>query len=282
LTKPGGSAIIKTGNGVSKAFFERRIPMKRIIATALSVLLILSALLSLAGCDAATASSVAKAIEKTAALKAYEAKLTLDMTTEAAGISATVPLRIGIKAKDLNGEKPTVLAVSETTILGETVTTTVFRAGEWYYLAVEDMQYKTRVESLTAELDYAADVSDLLQVLPDKVMEKAEIVKADGAITAKVALTGEELGEIFADLTKDLAKEMSVDAFDALQAGEVSITVHDGYVESYALSFGVQVSVLGVVTETAVSMSLEFISPGEDVTVNPPYGYENYPEYGFQ
>jgi hypothetical protein len=44
----------------------------------------------------------------------------------------------------------------------------------------------------------------------------------------------------------------------------------------------VQVSVLGVVIETTVEMSLTFNAPGEDVTVNPPYGYENYPEYGFQ
>ena len=171
---------------------------------------------------------------------------------------------------------------AEKTVSGKTATTVVYRAGEWYYVSLDDVQYKANTPSLVEGYDYLSDVGALLQVLPDAVLARAEIATADGVTTAKVALTGEELDEIFADLNEGIAGELNAEAFEALRDGEVSITVRGGYVESYALSFGVQVSVSGVVREVTVSTSLQFTSPGADVTVNPPYGYENYPEYGFQ
>ena len=66
-----------------------------------------------------------------------------------------------------------------------------------------------------------------------------------------------------------------------IENGSVSVTVKDGYVTNYDLSYRMSMEVYGIVADATVTASVEFVNPGKTVTITPPECYESFEELGW-
>ena len=257
--------------------------MKKITSLLLSVALVLCTLLC-AGCQKEL--TINEIIDNTSALDAVESVIKTEVSMSAEGFSITIPVTVDMKAKGLTGESPVVYAKTTMSMLGQSMETETYSEGEYIYVKSEDIGgYKMNAADLGDEYDTTSDFSATLQNLPEDLLENTEITKnEDGTRTITLSIPDEKFAELFSDIAKSISESLSgeqegEDADLALANAVVTVTVADKYVKKYEISFTMEIDFMGMQMSAEATSSVEIVKTGDDVTVTPIEGYEDFEDF---
>lgn len=251
---------------------------KKLIAAVLAMCV--ACMLLLTGCGESTYSIVDKALDKTKSLDSMAAEMKMEMNMEMEGMTMSIPITADLKAKGLNSDSPVTSSAITMSILGQSVEMEMYQEGDWAYIQMDDMKYKTSVTEAESELDYSDDINDMLQNIPENLMEEVELVKGeDGSSTVTISIPDEVFSEIYADFIEVVNESSGQgDGEIAISDAVVKITVADGYVSVYEMEFTMEMTVEEISTKTDVKASVTYKDPGKEVTITPPEGYKDFEE----
>lgn len=221
-----------------------------------------------------------EAMKKTENLDSMSAVMKMEMNMVAEGITMSIPITAKIKAKDINGENPIASVIVTMSMFGQELDIEMYQEGQWAYMVMEDMKYKTNAEDMVAEYDYADSANDMLQEIPEELLKDAELVKAeDGSQTVTITFPGEKFAEIYAELIESANSETGTEMGEMkISDAVVKITVANGYVTVCDIVFTMEMTVEGVTSSTGVKTTLTYENPGREVTITPPEGYQDFEE----
>ncbi len=257
--------------------------MKKITSMLLTVLALFT-VLSFASCNTlSTVEVINGAIEKTAALNEYEAKMdiTIDMAME--GMTMNIPMSIVAKIKDAKSENPITSAEMTTKILGQKMSVTSYSDGNYVYVSQDGEGYKMSIEEADGEYDYAEDVDDMLKELPEDLIKDVTLEEGeDGEYKLTVNVPNETFNELYGDLIDGMSESSVGEIVDEISVSDckIVVTVKDGYVSSYDITFKMEMAVEGMNTSSSVTAKVEFVNPGKSVSIIAPDGYEDFEDLG--
>ncbi len=230
------------------------------------------------------------AMQKTTGLDSYGATMEMNIKTSAPGMTVEIPMTMEITASGLKGNDPLILTNTTMSMMGMEITSTVFEKGEWIYTSTLGENMKIKASDYLEQSGQSStsdSVAGLMQMLPENILKEVKIKKTDAGLKyIEVALDEASIKEIFKDaLSSSAASEGASLADLDISNANVSITVgKDGYVDTYSLTYKMDMTVEDISTSSEVEMTMKFNDPGKSVTVTPPEGYESYPEapnFGF-
>lgn len=253
--------------------------MKKITSLILIVLTVFMALSLTACSEPTTKEIISSAVEKTNALKEYEAKMdiTIDMTME--GMTMNIPMNVVTKVKDADKDNPIISATTTTKVLGQEIAVETYMDNEYVYVVEDGEGYKMSLEDAEGEYDYASDIDDMLKDLPEDLIKDIKMVKNDdGSATLTVNIPNDTFKEIFDDFVEDMNESSGGVSIDEVEISDckVSITVKDDYIKNYDISFKMTMNVEGYSSTSTVVAKMEFVNPGQSVTITPPTGYQDF------
>lgn len=268
--------------------------MKKILSVLLAVCM-LFAVATTSGCTLSTAKTIEDAIKKTEALDEIDATLFMELSMNM-GFSITVPITVNMKAKNVKSQTPTVYADMTVPMMGMELKTGVYQENDMLYVSSSGLNYKMKISESDGEYDYVGDVNNIIKDIPEDLLENIEFVKNDdGSQTATVTIDDARFKEIFKDLVMDSAEDSSMDdtyendeitdiVDDIMQNisikdATVKITVKDGYVSVYEISYSMTVTIESVETTSAVKASVTYNNPGKAVEITPPDGYKDFGDF---
>lgn len=222
------------------------------------------------------------ALEKTQNLDSVAAEMKMEMNMAMEGMTMSIPMTAKFKVKDASSENPVMSAVVTMSLFGESFDVEMYQEGQWAYIVMEDMKYKSNVEDMESEYDYTDDADAMLQEIPEELLKDVEFVEAaDGSQTATVTFTEEKFAEIYGDFIEDVNSDTEAGLEDMkISNAVVTVTVADGYVTVYDVAFTMEVTVEEMSTTTEVKATLTLEDPGKEVTITPPEGYQDFEEMG--
>ena len=253
------------------------------ITSLLLVILSFIMVLSLASCNKKTTEEIINgAIEKTSALTEYEAKMNITIDMAMQGMTMSIPMNVVTKVKDADKENPIISATTTTSMLGQSMSVESYMDGEYVYISEDGEGYKMSLEDAMGEYDYASDIDDMLKKMPEDLIKDIELTEGDdGSYKLTVSIPNETFEEIFGDFVDDMNEASAGEIIEELEISDckVVITVKNDYVSNYDISFKMAMSVGGVETNSTVTANMEFVNPGEAVTVTPPEGYQDFEDF---
>jgi len=252
--------------------------VKRKILSLVLVLCVLCMCAVFSGCEEEVKTNVNDAVKKTQELDSMHAVMKMEMDMEAEGMSLSIPLTADMKATGLQSGKPVSSSVITMSMLGMDTKIEAYQEGEWMYIAQDDMKYKVKADD--AEYDYSDDAQNMVQTIPEELLKNVETKTGkNGSTTVTVTIPDELFEEVYGDFLDGINAESGmVDGDISIRDAVVQITILNGYVSSYDMQFGMDVTVAEVVTKTTVKANIEYKNPGEKVTPTPPQGYQDFEE----
>ncbi len=226
--------------------------------------------------------AVASAVEKTNELDSFEAEITMEIAMAMEGMTMTVPMTVDMKAENANGEKPIFSATMSTSLLGMAVEADLYCDGEWVYYSGDGMEYKMPAEESGDEYDYTGDIDAMLKDIPGELFKDKQFAKNDdGSSTVIIDVPNEVFAEIYDELIDSMNEESTDEAVGDVEISDakISITIKDGYISVYDISFKMSMTTYDVESTSEVKTSVTFKNPGEKVTVTPMEGYQDFEEY---
>ncbi len=253
--------------------------MKRRVISLVMVLVALCTLLTACG-PKSTSEILTEALEKTEALDSVAAKMELRIDLLDTGMPWSIPITVDMKAKDLKSENPTLSTVISTTMFGQSMEIEMYQEDQWAYMVMDDTKYKAKVEDVQGQYDFAENIDDLLQELPDALLEAVTLVKNDdGSQTATIAVPGGQFADIYEDFIEGLDTGSGMDVSTVkISDAVVTITIANGYVTVYDMGFNMEMTAEGVTSNTEVTAKITFDNPGGAVEITPPEGYKDFTE----
>ena len=250
---------------------------KRIVSVLLAVCL-LCICFTFAGCKKTTSEIISEALSKTRQLDCVSAELKMEMSMSAEGMSMDIPITADIQAKGLQGAAPVVATDLAISMFGMDVQMQLYQEGEWVYIVYGDMKYKMPAADATDDMDYTDNLGNMLQDIPEELLTDVQMVKEEnGAMSATISFPEEQFAKIYDAFIGDMNTQIGVDIGEfAVRDAQVKITIADGYVSAYEMSFTMVMTVEGVETATDVKAGVTYKNVGEDVTVTPPEGYQDF------
>ena len=254
---------------------------KRIISLALVLCLLC---LMFTACEQSSSFDVVDAaLKKTQGLDSMAAEMKIDMEMAMEGMTMSIPMTLDLKANGLQSEKPTSSVRATTSMLGQEMVVEAYQEGDWAYFVMDDMKYKTAVADLEEGSDYSGMAKDMLQTLPEDLMEGIQTQKADdGSLTVEVPIPEDSFAQLYGDILDELnasaGLEEGVEA--KITDAVVKITVANDYVTAYEMKYTVTVTTEGVTATTKAKAVMTINNIGEEVTVTPPEGYQDFEELG--
>lgn len=267
--------------------------MKKKLLTLLCAVCLLCSTMLFASCDGVEPESadqlIGEAMAKTAELDSFAATLDMDMKMTFAGETQKIFTVADMKVKDAQSDNPVMSTDVSMSVLGEgmlenSMEMSMYLADGWLYMDMGELgKIKAKQGSyLVADYDYNDDLDDMMVDIPDEVLEELEIKTAsDGSKTVTITLDD----ETFSELYKDMLSEMK-NSFDSLgnvdhdtirfSDAVISITVQDGYLWKYAMSFEISVAVGDGTAVTEVEVMVTYNDPGKDVKVTEPDDLDSY------
>lgn len=233
-----------------------------------------------AACDSeSTADVINEAVKKTQALDsmAGEMKMQTDMAME--GMTLSIPVTAEIKAKGLQGENPISSTKLSMSMLGQDIDLEMYQEGDWAYIAMEDMKYKTNVSAVESEYDYTDDMNSMLQELPADLLKDVKLVKnEDGSQKVSISISDEQFAELYKDFIEKANAESAAASEIKISDATVSITVAKGYVSVYDMEFTMTMVADEMNATVDVKATVSYQDPGKEVTITPPAGYQDFEE----
>lgn len=256
--------------------------MKRKIVSVLLALCVVLMCVSLTACKNESAYSViGSAVEKTQALDSMAAEMKIEMNMAMEGMTMSIPITADMKVKDLQSENPIVSSNISMSMLGQNVEMEMYQEGDWAYIVIDDMKYKTNITEAESEYDYSDDMNDMLKSLPEELLKDVQVVvNADGSKTVTVSIPDEKFSEIYEDFLEGLDTATGTEGADIkISDAVVTITVAEDYISVYDMKFNMDMEIEGVATATEVKATITYKDLGTEVTVTPPEGYESFEEF---
>ncbi len=255
--------------------------MKKIVSIFMVICLMCMTFM-LASCSAAPNEVVDSAIEKTNELTSYEAKMTMNISVEIEGETMEVPMVINMKFADLDKEAPKVYMSMESEELGDDATE-IYMDSEWVYMSMGGEGMKIKLEDYmdsVDEEDVEQYANDILVSLPADILKDVEVTKNDaGNKVVAVEIDSAVFKDLFKDALDTIEDQLpDIDDVDFENCKVEVETSKKGYIAKYSMSFDMVMELYDMEANTHVSYVIEFINPGEDVTVTPMEGYEDFVE----
>lgn len=241
-------------------------------------------------------SLTSRAVEKTKDLDSFDATLDVKIKTNIAGADVTVPITSKVMAAGLKGKTPTYYTATDSAVLGSIIKNESFYEGDWCYTVSAGVGTKKQVEGGGEVSEAVETINSIRQVLPAMLLVDVSIEDGeDGLKTVSVPIPDENFEEIF----NEFVNEMTVQTVNSSLEGAAEITSYrgynavvriavnkDGYVESYAINFDLDVSanVTVVFFKTTTTLTgnvdavLTYNDPGTPVSITFPAGYKDFPE----
>ena len=258
--------------------------MKKIIAL-ICMLIMVATCFAFASCQALdTVEVINGAIEKTAKLNEYEAKMNMNVEMTMSSITMSVPVIVDLKVKNATMENPIIYAKMSTEIMEEKMDVELYMEGDYAYITANGKSYKASVDDLDDEYDYEDDLKEIIKKLPADLIKDIELKKSeDGSYNVTLNLSEETFNELYSDMIEEMNEIAlsDVEGEAGIGNGSVSVTVKDDYVTNYNLSYDMSMELYGMVADATVTASVEFVNPGSSVTITPPEGYESFKELGW-
>lgn len=252
---------------------------KRIVSLAL-IFCILCISLTLTACKESTFSIVSKALDKTENLESMHAEMSLEMNMAMDGMTLSIPITADIKATGIHGDSPVISTDIAMSMFGQNVETEMYQEGEWTYMIIDDMKYKTKVSDGESEFDYSDDVNNMIQEIPEELFKNVDAINGnDGSMTVTIPIPDEFFSDIYSDFVDDINSSTGVEGTDVkIKDAIVKITVLNGYISVYDMEFKMDMTVYDVATTTDVKASVTYKDPGKEITITPPEGYQSFEE----
>ncbi|MBQ8404059.1 MAG: hypothetical protein IJX55_06515 [Clostridia bacterium] len=212
------------------------------------------------------------------------------ITMNMGGVSVWLEMNGNFTAKDYFSTTPIWKETVYLSTAYDKQATTVYFADGYYY--IDSNGQKLKLSKAEYEALYGKDTKTDIVLLPGNIsFENSEVYWDEEAKLRTVTFYAEsdDFKKVFAAhvesaLTLIMGSTSAVSAYEVYYP-EVSLTVtQDGKVESY--DFAYYLDIVGVVNGAQVSVqalveeSLHFNSFGEEVTVTPPSGYQDFPTLG--
>ena len=263
---------------------------KRVVALLLAlVVLCTGVMLTACGGNEAPPETVAKksvadvineAMEKTGALDEMSAVMKMEMNMAAEGMTMSIPITAKMKAKDLGGENMIMSVAMTMSMFGQDINIEMYQEGQWAYVVMGDMKYKSDIQALEGEFDYTDSANDMLKEIPEELLKDVEPVTAeDGSQTVTVAFPAEKFAEVYSDLIQEMNSETGTEVGEMkISDAVVTVTMAEGYVTVCDVAFTMDMTVEDVSTTTEAKATITYEDPGQPVTITPPEGYQDFEE----
>ena len=247
---------------------------KQILALGLTLVMLCGLF---AGCGQESAyETIEAAVAKTQELDDISAKMVMDMTISSEEMSLAMPISMDMKAKNVKSDNPTILTNLTLTMLGQTLDAQIYQENGWSYTVIGEGKHKTQSEPQTDQYNYS---EEMMQVIPEELMQDVKMEKGvDGAAKATITIPGEKFTEVYSDLVDELSGNLVEGADLTVENAVVTISVKDGYIGAYDMSFSLTASDGEEVTTLDVEASITYENPGKSVEITPPEGYQDFPE----
>lgn len=232
---------------------------------------------ALTGCNNPSVyETVTDAINKTSSLDSMDAvmEMKIDMTVQ--GVSVSLPIKYEMQASQAQSESPKMRIVMT---MGTEEYMDMYLEGEWAYITSSGTSFKAKQSDMDSNMDTNSNTDQFLQLLPEDLINDTQFTSNnDGSKTLTVSVDGEQFSDLYNDIIESLSTSVgSIDASVEISDAVVSITIKDGYITKYEMTFKMALEVSGTTAEASASASIVYNNPGQDVTVTAPEGYQNFP-----
>lgn len=266
--------------------------MKKRIVSLFLVLVVLCSGMMLAGCeekdkektpstdDKSTALVINEALNKNANLDSMSAVMKMEIDMESEGMTMSLPITANIKAKNLKSDNAITFVDMKTSVLGQEIALEMYQEGQWAYIVMDDVKYKSSIENLQGEADYANTAKNMLKEIPEDILKDVKLVKAeDGSQTATIYFSEEKFLEIYDSLIKDAVSQAGTET-ENLKISDMTstITIANGFVTVHEIAFKMDATVEDISFTTEVKVTLTYENIGQEVTITPPEDYQNFEE----
>lgn len=223
---------------------------------------------------------ISDALKKTENLESMAAEMKMEMNMAAEGMTMSIPMTIKLKGKDMKTDNPVISMVVSMTMLGQSIDIEMYQEGQWAYMVMGDMKYKANAKDMESEYDYTESVDEMLQQIPEELLKDVELVKAeDGSQSVTIPFPADKFAEIYDDFIESVNSETEVDVGEMkITDSVVKLTIANGYVSVYDVAFTMEMTVEGVTSSTEAKVTLTYENPGQEVTITPPEGYQEFEE----
>jgi len=161
----------------------------------------------------------------------------------------------------------------------------MFMDDEWAYISNQtadgDVSFKYQIDMVDEKYSQTQNTLDMIKPLPEKYYEGYELVPdADGSYTVDVELDLDDFSEIFSAAMDNVAANNGVGVSDhEISNTSASITVKDGYVVKYKVSFDMSMEIEGIDTDYNFDFDITYTDIGKKFDLTLPEGFEDFPDY---
>lgn len=224
---------------------------------------------------------VSAAMAKTLQAKSYEVKLDTLKKTDLMGYKYEDTIQGNLKATALDTAKPEAYFSGKATVQGYDFEQDYYYDGEWKYFDMsEDGGYKSKV-SYEEFADEMGAPETVMVTLPEALFANAESKKNDdGSLTVTLTVDEATMETLYKDaitavvydvVGNDLNQATTKDAV-------IVVTVADGYIKDYKVSFVCEISAGSDKVTYDVSDAVTYVSCDQAVTITPPANLDNFYE----
>lgn len=236
-----------------------------------------AALVLLAGCGAKTPQQVyAEAVKKQSELGDMRAVSDIDMDVTAMGISMSVAMAMDTSVTGYGQPDMEMLSDMSLEMMGMTIDMTSYYADGWMYMDAMGTKQKMEVplEQATRQ-QLQLDLSGLEEsALQDLTMEDGD----EGAKVLHFTVDGQLLLDSLEQITAEMGQKITA---DSLGLCDITLTVNkEGYFRQMDFTVPITLNSDGTTTESTVTVSTEFVDPGQPVEITPPADLDSYPASG--
>ncbi len=227
-----------------------------------------------------TAEVINAALKKTSDLDSMSATMKMEMDMSMQGMTMSVPITAKIKVKDAKSDNAVVSVAMSMSMLGQELEIEMYQEGQWAYVVMGDMKYKCSAEDMKGELDYADSANDMLKEIPEELLKDVQLVQTeDGSQTATIPFPAEKFAELYEDLIESMNSETGTNIGEMkISDAVVTITMAGDYATGCDIAFTMDMTVEGISTTTKAKAMVTYENPGQQVTITPPAGYQDFEE----
>lgn len=250
------------------------------ITSLLMIILALFTVLSFASCDKLSTEEVINgAIENTSKLNEYEADMNMKIDMTMPNVTMSVPMDISMKVKDADKENPIVWALMSMEMMGQEIEMESYMDSEYAYVLSDNEGYKMPIDADENEFDYTENLGEMFKELPADLIKDIKLEKnKDGVYTVTVSIPNELFEEAYSDFIDEMNETALGDVVGEVSISDcvVAVSVKGDYVTNYDISYKMSMTVQGTEVNSTVTGNIEFVNPGEAVTITPPEGYQDF------
>ncbi len=235
--------------------------------------LALAALLT--GCGAKTPQDVyADAVKKQSELKDMHTISDIDMDVSFMGVSMPVAMTVDMLAKNSGQSDMQMQMDMSMEMMGMTLDMGSYYADGWMYMDVLDTKAKTEMP-----LEDAMGQQMQLDLSGLDTENMVELTMEDGEEGAKVlhfTVDGQLLTDSLSQITGELGQDISS---AELGVCDITLTVgKDGYFRQMDCTMPITIETAGTPMDMEMTMSTQFVDPGQPVEITPPVDLDSYVE----